>query len=116
MLSCLKIAAVGAHLATWHSSDDYNYRNFNPGVYVRTECNIQVGYYKNSVYRDTFYAAYNKEVYKGLGLFLGGATGYNSGVSPLAGVSYKLGKVNLVYTPKIKGLNDTHLIHFMLEF
>lgn len=75
-------------------SKDYNESNFGLGIERRysDECAWSVGYFKNSLYRNTVYvfAGYTPYRYMGwrYGVVVGAVTGYESGVSPwLTGVA-----------------------------
>jgi hypothetical protein len=136
-MSCTLIAAVGLHLASWHSNPVYN--NANPGLYARSSCGliadtdrladgVQLGSYYNSERRQTFYAAYVVDVQPindvhWLGVFasIGAATGYAAhDMIPLALAGLKLNagraSLRLGYAPKFGKINDTHLVHAAVEW
>jgi hypothetical protein len=136
-MSCAAIAAIGLHLASWHSNPVYN--NSNPGVYVRSSCGllqdtasmqdgVQLGTYFNSERSQTLYAAYVIDVQpfaqaRWFGLFgsIGAATGYRAhSVIPLAMAGVKLSHrragLRLGYTPAFGKINDTHLVHAAIEW
>ena len=110
---CSQIIALGIHLVSWHSQE---YNNINPGAYIRTDCNIQVGAYYNSERRLSIYGAYVLETDRFFA-FAGAATGYNNRfIIPLGGVGVKLGNFRLSYTPGINRYKTPHLLHLTYEF
>lgn len=120
-MSCTTLAAIGLHLATWHAQDNSRYQNVNPGVYVRTECGLGAGVYRNSFNKASAYVSWSADI-KDTPLFVsvGAVTGYRiKPVSPLgmvglranvAGATFRLG-----FVPKIARANRTHLFHLMVE-
>ena len=66
MLGCsmTKVVAVGMHFTSVHSNQDIHYNEFNPGFYVRNECNIQAGAFYNSFSRMSYYAGYQHRFLK----------------------------------------------------
>jgi len=118
--ACTTIAAIGMHLATIHTVNR-NYNDNNPGVYVRTDCGLQVGAYYNSYRNLSVYGAYTIDV-KPVPVWatVGIITGYpGHTVMPLAmaGVRARVNSYTLRigYAPKIDGVNRTGIIHFTLE-
>lgn len=119
-MTCAALAAIGLHLASWHSLPGFE--GVNPGAYVRTECGWQAGLYRNSEDRFTVYAG---KVWDMKRLPLWGsvalATGYRElPVTPIAmaGIRVRLpGRLNLRvgYIPRIHGLNEPHVIHAAIE-
>lgn len=119
----LKIAAVGAHVASWHSEDGYN--NRNPGLYLRTTGGWAVGAYRNSIRRDSAYAgrAFTAELVLGLRaeLLVGGVTGYEAArvvplVAPSLLVGVPGGALRLTVLPKIDPKQGAHVAHFSVEW
>jgi hypothetical protein len=120
------IAAIGLHVASLHVPGRH-FEDITPGVYVRTDCNVQIGAFRNSVDNLAVYAAYTidgKEddgpVLSHLWAAAGVTTGYPRNyphVRPLliaglktdvAGVTFRLG-----YIPR--GAVSSHTFHLMLE-
>lgn len=120
-MSCFKIAAIGLHLLSWHSEPGHN--NVNPGIYVRTECDLVVGTYNNSNERQSFYAGFAMRFDFGHFepfLAAGGVTGYGAApVIPMMipGIGIKLGEIAVArfgYIPgKFKDL--PHILHGAVE-
>lgn len=112
MCNLMTIATVGLHLVSLHTEPDYN--NINPGIYIRNECNIQVGYYFNSVKKDSFYVSYIKEhdtrpLYGGIGL----VTGYRKYPVPFIFAGIKITEsVRATILPS----PETITIHTTIEF
>lgn len=129
-MSCLAIAAVALHVASVHSQPGY--RDFNPGVSVRSECGLVAGVYRSSQskpggYTPIVYAGYSAQtkwrwpVFASLAL----AHGYRSERTgkryaivplPMAGVKVPVvGNVRAVFgfIPSL-GPNP-HVGHLMLE-
>lgn len=113
-MNCASLAAIGIHLTSWHSTPGYN--AFNPGLYARAECGIQVGGYYNSERRFTAYASYLIER-RDFPVFaaVGAATGYGPAVVPMATAGVRLGGFRLIYIPKLGNVNDTHVFHIAFE-
>ncbi|API58533.1 hypothetical protein BSL82_03760 [Tardibacter chloracetimidivorans] len=103
-----------------------SYNNANPGLYARCNSGIQVGGYYNSERNFTAYASYVKDLrivgpvsaWGAVGL----ATGYERHrITPIALVGGKLDlgdrlALRVGYAPKVAKANDTHLVHFALEW
>lgn len=69
-----RAAEIGVHVGSVHVPAR-DYFNGNIGLYVRSDSGIELGYYKNSIRRDSFYLAQQFDV----GPFqvaVGGVTGY----------------------------------------
>jgi len=124
-MTCLKLAALGLHLASQHTTGGYN--NLNPGVYARTECGLIAGTYYNSQRRHSAYVGYTYEprklpVFAALALTTGYSnprTGHRYAIVPIpmAGVRVPLDdawQVKLGVIPKIKP-SDTYVAHLMIE-
>jgi hypothetical protein len=121
----MNITAVGLHALSWHSIGTYN--NANPGAYVRDDCGIQAGAYYNSERKFTAYVAkvfdwqpIKQASWFGVFASVGLATGYEQAtVLPIAlggiNIRYENYGLRVGYAPKLKGVNDTHLIHFAFE-
>lgn len=104
----------------------HSYNNANPGLYVRCNSGIQVGGYYNSERNFTAYASYVKDLrivgpvsaWGAVGL----ATGYERHrITPIAMAGGKLDlgdrlALRVGYAPKVAKANDTHLVHFALEW
>lgn len=127
LMGCTTIAAVGLHLASFHSPA-YDYNNLNPGVYIRSECNIVFGTYYNSQRRQTFYIGYAFEdadipvfAIVALGTGYGYADEPARPISPIGMIGIrspdmKSFRVRLGYIPRISDkISDSHVFHFMLE-
>ena len=124
-MDCLALAAIGLHLVSQHTEPGYN--NVNPGVYVRSECGITAGVYKNSFRRGSVYISYSYDP-KDLPIWasVGAITGYrklpgtNFRLSPLAIVGlktpeYKGYRLRLGYIPHVEPMTHTNVFHLMLE-
>lgn len=121
LLCC--VAAVGLHLASYHSNPGFN--NFNPGVYVVTKDGWTVGTYRNSEYRQSFYGGLTVQGELAsrtwVSLTVGGITGYKAeNLLPLAVPSLKYmmteqigARVAFVPRHEKGGTATTHL---MLEY
>lgn len=129
MPSCLTLAAIGLHLASYHTDAPTNkaygpaYNNVNPGVYAATKCGLIVGTYRNSIRRQTAYIGLNQDIKltKNVGLFgsIALATGYEKTIISM-GMIGAYGQVNnyrlrLGYIPKFEKMNDTHVFHVTIE-
>lgn len=90
---------MGLHVGTIHLPND-GYCNANPGLYYRTDGGWQVGVYRNSICRASFYAGKAWETDgEGLrfGAFLGAATGYHVPIMPMA-----LASVSMPFTGQMR--------------
>ena len=118
-MTCATLAAIGMHLASYHTAPDRN--NVNPGLYATTECGLTAGVYYNSFERPSVYVGYVYDMRK-LPVFatLAVATGYRNPVTVtgLVGARIDVGdaRIRLGYVPKIKGVNAGHLVHLTLEW
>jgi hypothetical protein len=116
---------VGLHLHSYHSkvyarsyTDGRKRMKFNNqtlGLYLFNEDDWGVGYYRNSVHRNTLYAGRFVRVWGPLDVALGVATGYNKGVVPMIVPSVHLGPARLWVQPAIGGPNNTTMVHLSLE-
>lgn len=115
-MGCLTAAAIGIHMLSWHSDPGFN--NVNPGVYVRTECGIQVGAFYNSERSLSIYATYTFESKEHpFFAFIGGSTGYKyAPVVPLVGVGVKINRFRVAYIPGLKRFDTPHVLHLTVEF
>lgn len=128
-MDCLStIAAVGLHLGSMHFPQE-NFNNFNPGAYVRSECEVlygqpQIGTFYNSENAMSFYGAlefeYDREAVLTPFLLVGAVTGYDTyPVVPLisAGGRLLLGDVGIAlgYSPPFGDLG-AHVVHLAVEF
>jgi len=115
-MGCLTTAAIGLHLLSWHSYSEFN--NINPGVYVRTECGIQVGAFYNSERNLSVYTTYTLESkHHPFFAFVGGSTGYQyAPVVPLIGAGVKLWDFRIAYIPGFEKYNTPHVLHLTFEF
>lgn len=128
MGSCLALAAIGLHLASYHtdrpSNPEYgpSYNNANPGLYVQTKCGLTVGGYYNSIGRFTAHAGYTYDA-PTLPVFVsfGIATGYNYKIPvvPMAMAGFYVNRgdyrMRIGWIPKLGTANDTHVLHLMAE-
>jgi hypothetical protein len=121
-MSCLTLAAIGLHLASYHSDRPTRqdvvteYNNVNPGLYVKSECGLMAGVYRNSIERTSVYLGYAYEP-RGLPVFVSAAvsTGYYDTVTPIVMAGVKIGQFRIGYIPKFSKMNDTHVVHLMFE-
>lgn len=133
MADCLTtIAAVGLHIASWHA--DIGFNNFNPGGFVRSECEVlygqpQAGVFYNSEDAVSVYAAlefeYDRDATVTPFLLIGAATGYDAyAVVPLVNAGFRFGPfsedvpvaIALGYSPPCGGDCGSHLVHVALEW
>ena len=127
MAGCLSaVAAVGLHLASWHADPGYN--NFNPGFFVRSDCEIlkaqpQFGTFYNSESKISAYGAleweYDREATLTPFLTLGAATGYEAyPLVPVVSAGWRIlfGDIGVGagYTPPF-GDYGSHLIHAVVD-
>ena len=121
MINCLAPVALGLHLATAHIPQrDFN--NINPGIYVRTECNVQLGAYVNSEatlpYRRSPVSFYAMKMFEGERFYagVGVVTGYaEARVAPMAAVGVKIDKLRISFIPQYSKQSSS-AIHFSFEF
>jgi len=124
-MGCATLAAIGLHLVSWHSQEGYT--GTNPGVYAKSECGVTVGAYRNSEARLTVYGAYTLDPPK---LPVWASVGVATGYGPQYGEARPLTPVFIVglkspqfsgyrfrlgYIPKLGQMNNTHVLHLMLE-
>lgn len=129
-MSCAAIAAAGLHLASWHADPGFN--DFNPGGFVRADCEIlygqpQAGVFYNSEERPSAYGGLvfelDRDAPATVFALIGGATGYDFPLVPLVNAGVRLGPFDddlplalvIGYTPAIEG-KSSHLVHFALEW
>lgn len=107
-----------ATLSSYHERRDrgYNESNFGLGAeyHINRDWHVAAGFYKNSFYRHTNYAAVGYEIvqfgYLHLGAAVVGLTGYTKGrvdfiLAPVASIEYGRFGINLVpVTPEVVGL------------
>ncbi|CAN5459186.1 hypothetical protein BH11CYA1_BH11CYA1_00440 [soil metagenome] len=120
---------VGA--LSYHSNRDgnYNEKNYGIGLLRRLddESAFAVGYYKNSIHRDTFYATYHYTPYEigpvKLGLQVGLVTGYKALgggpvplLLPLATIEGKRTAVDLTCIPAFGGASSVCAAQFRFKF
>jgi hypothetical protein len=114
-LSQVSIASADSfvvHLASYHTSQGevlngkkLDYNQINPGIgYEFSNRNIELGVYKNSDYKTSFYVLKDREFYKGLGYSYGVATGYQNLLTPVVTGFYEFGDFTFrgVIAPKKK--------------
>jgi hypothetical protein len=120
------IAAIGLHVVSLHLPERH-FQDITPGVYIRTDCNIEIGAFRNSVDNMAVYAAYAIDGKETDGPLLshmwaaaGITTGYprhNPHLRPLfiAGLKADVGDMTfrLGYIPR--GLASSHTFHLMIE-
>lgn len=124
-MNCFAIAAIGLHLVSWHDEPGYN--NTNPGVYVKSECGLTAGVYKNSFSRVSVYGAYSYDPPK---LPFWASAGFATGYAKIPGTNFRLSPIAIVglkspqykgylfrvgYIPKIGGVNNVNVVHLMIE-
>jgi hypothetical protein len=86
-----------------------NFNQFNPGIGQEFSDlagfkNIEIGYYNNSDFKDSFYALKNEKLSKHFGYSFGLATGYQSAITPLVTLNVITGPLvtRLAVVPKHK--------------
>lgn len=113
------IEAVGVHIGS-HHAPARDFRNFNPGVYVRWSSGITMGGYYNSERRTSLYAGYTHQ-WGSFALTAGLITGYERrAVMPMLVPSVRLGAIGpatmrLAILPKLEKRGAT-VLHLMAEF
>ncbi len=120
---------VGA--LSYHSKRDGNYNEQNYGIgilrRIDDESAFAVGYYKNSIHRDTFYATYHYTPYEigpvKLGMQVGLVTGYKALggapvplLLPLATIEGKRSAVDLTCIPAFGGASAVCAAQFRFKF
>lgn len=65
---------LGIHAWSHHTPSKTTQNNHNFGLYWQTP-DTEIGYYKNTLSRNSFYAGYRYQ-YQGIDVFVGGITGY----------------------------------------
>jgi hypothetical protein len=65
---------LGIHAWSHHTPSNSNQNNANFGLYWQTG-QYEIGYYKNTLRRNSFYAGYRYQ-YQGIDFIVGGITGY----------------------------------------
>lgn len=120
---------VGA--LSYHQNRDgnYNERNYGIGILRRIddESAFAVGYYKNSIHRDTFYATYHYTPYElgpvKLGMQVGLVSGYKALggapvplLLPLATIEGKRTAVDLTCIPSFGGASAVCAAQFRFKF
>jgi len=125
LLCC--VATIGLHLASVHSNTNPKHppNNVNPGVYVETTEGWTAGTYRNSQYRQSFYAGRTLDLDLApvitASLTLGAITGYRqSPVLPLAVPSLRLRlsddvATRVAYVPRVEK-KGAAAVHLMVEF
>lgn len=117
--------ALGLHLATAHfgAPAKLDLQSTTPGVYLRSEAGLTIGAFRNSVARNSAYAAWTwstrDEVWS---ITAGGVTGYpNKSISPLLVPSVRLQfgegfswATRVSYLPKADR-HGAHGLHLSLE-
>ena len=125
-MSCMTLAAIGLHLFSLHSGQQFN--DDTLGGFARADCEVlggqpQVGAFKNSENNTSIYAALEYELDRDAILtpfgVVGAATGYESyPVVPLinGGVRLLIGPVGfaLGYSPPF-GDYGAHMMHFAMD-
>jgi hypothetical protein len=99
---------VQLHGLSWHKTGTFNERNY--GIGIRNQINrdlaFQVGYYKNSVNKDTFYSVINYTPLTvgpvAVGVFGGFASGYKSPL--VGGAMVNIGYVTVRIIPEIRNV------------
>ena len=116
----------GMHLGSQHNPDPGGRaNNLNPGLYVRFDNGASLGFYKNSVNRDSTYFGYTSDEWYRMRIGVGMINGYlpdggpTAGWMPIVFPSVRLftyEKINflLVYLPKI-GADGQEIMHFTAE-
>lgn len=111
---------AGLHVASIHSKSGFC--GLNLGAYYRWEAGWQVGGYRNSECRASFYVGWHIETSGRLraGIGLGGVTGYKGqGVQPVVmpSVAYSLTEresIRLIFLPK-RDPKSAAVLHMTLE-
>jgi hypothetical protein len=115
LTGCCNAATFGLHLGTYHFERQYNFNEFNPGVYVEHN-KIVTGAYLNSLQKVSIYSGYKLEISK-IDVILGAVTGYG-GIKPMVVPSYKFDNgVRVSLIPKSPGVkNSSGGFHVSYEF
>jgi hypothetical protein len=139
----LSVSHIGVHLHTFHSNQinacarwqngwdgwapyEHDCTDSTPGVYMRLNGRWLIGYYRNSIQRDSFYAGRTFTLvdrgWVQVELTAGLLSGYKPGrVGPLLlpAVSFPISertRFQVVPIPKIPGKHGPAALHLALEF
>jgi hypothetical protein len=116
----------GLHVGSQHSPDPGGHaNNLNPGAFVRFDDGVTLGFYRNSIYRESVYAAVTTREWNRLRLTYGVINGYISDSGPTAGwmpfvlpsvrvYSYEEYNVLLAYLPPL-GHDGQSIYHLIVE-
>ncbi len=115
---------VGLHLVSAHSNQAQDWREVNPGVYLRWSNGATVGTYLNSVNRQSVYLGWTGDwpiaSRASVGLTLGAITGYSRSVLPLVVPSLRVGiterasvRTAIVINPRP---GSAHALHLSAEW
>jgi len=104
---------IQLHGVSWHKTGTFNERNY--GIGIRNQINqdlaFQVGYYKNSVNKDTFYSVINYTPLTvgpvAVGVFGGLASGYKTPL--VGGAMVNIGYVTVRIIPPIRSITPLTL-------
>lgn len=109
------VVAIGLHIGSHHvGSNQFN--NVNPGIYVRTEDDVVIGGYRNSIRRNTFYVAKVFETDQHpFGVVVGAATGYLLPVTPLVAGTIRMGQFRFLVIPPVAKVTPL-TFHLSMEF
>jgi hypothetical protein len=105
--------ALGMHIGTYHFDRGRNYREFNPGAYVRVD-RWQAGAYNNSHGKLSVYGTYAVPLAKRIDLAIGAATGYNGSIVPVVVLTYSFDagpRLGLIPSSPKGGSGGVHLAH-----
>lgn len=119
--------AIGLHIASHHFPERDYQQNRNIGIYLRSD-NWQIGTYRNTINRQSYYAAKSIEIGAGFEIMGGvvsgyqrrGGMGYSPGaLTPLIGITYAAPKI-LGVTPRVwlipPAPHNSTVLHLSLEY
>ena len=121
----LNINGKSKHLNT---DIEFNENNLGIGLTSETPTSLAtLGYYKNSLGKDSVYAGagvkkrFGKDLYLDLGIVGGGVTGYDKAITPMALPMVSIGlkdmwKINLLMAPKYKDNPTTLMMNLGIPF
>ena len=121
----LDINGKSKHLGT---DEKFNEFNYGAGLTAEYGNNLAtMGYYKNSLNNDSFYAGYGMkkrfgyDPYLDIGILAGGVTGYEDTITPLmlplATIGLRnVGQLNMMYAPEYNDSPATFMMNLGIPF
>jgi hypothetical protein len=118
-LTGAEVTEVGVHVGSIHVPP-HHFNDFNPGAYAIVDNDYVVGAYRNSVRKNSLYAAYLAH-YQHVDVIYGVATGYNSWVMPMIAPSWKIhitdrASTRLLLLPAWSKGKPMVVVHLTLEW